>query len=56
MLAAGSLAVWVVYPRQRKVHINLPDGTALRRNVGDTLSLPELLPGWELPVARLFED
>ncbi len=56
MLAAGSLAIWVVYPRQRKVHVHLPAGTALRRSVGDTLSLPELLPGWELPVSRLFED
>jgi Uma2 family endonuclease len=56
MLATGSLAVWVVYPRQRKVHINLPDGSSLRRGIGDTLALPELLPGWELPVAKLFED
>jgi Uma2 family endonuclease len=56
MLGAGSLAVWVVYPRQRKVHICLPGSTTLRRGIADTLSLPELLPGWELPVARLFED
>jgi len=56
MLDAGSLAVWVIYPRQRKVHICLPGSTTLRRGITDTLSLPELLPGWELPVARLFED
>jgi Uma2 family endonuclease len=56
MLGAGSLAVWVVYPRRRKVHICLPGSTTLRRGAGDTLSMPELLPGWELPVARLFED
>jgi Uma2 family endonuclease len=56
MLGAGSLAVWVIYPRQRKVHICLPGSTTLRRGAGDTLSMLELLPGWELPVASLFED
>jgi Uma2 family endonuclease len=56
MLTAGSLAVWVVYPEERRVRVFLPDGTSHRRVTDDTLSLPELLPGWELPVARLFED
>jgi Uma2 family endonuclease len=56
LLAAGSLAVWVVYPQQRDVRIFLPDGTSLRRGAGDVLSIPELLPGWELQVARVFED
>ena len=56
MLGAGSLAVWVVYPRQRKVHVYRPDGSLQRRVAGETLLIPELLPGWELPVARLFED
>ncbi len=56
MLAAGSLAVWVIYPQKRRVHVCLPDGTTLRRGIADTLSLPELLPGFELPVANLFAD
>lgn len=56
LLAAGSLAVWVVYPKRRNVRVFLRDGTASRRGIGETLSLPELLPGWELPVARLFAD
>jgi Uma2 family endonuclease len=56
MLGAGSLAVWVVYPRLRKVHIYRPDGSLQRRVAGETLSLAEPLPGWELPVERLFQD
>jgi Uma2 family endonuclease len=56
MLEAGALSVWVVYPEDRIVRCFRPDGTSLRRRVGDVLSLPELLPGWELPVVRLFED
>jgi len=56
MLGAGAIAVWVVYPIQREIRVFRPDGSATRHNIGDTLSLPELLPGWELPVARIFED
>lgn len=56
LLQSGSLAVWVVYPRQRKVHVHLPGATTLRLGVGDTLFLPELLPGWELAVEKIFED
>ncbi len=56
MLETGSLAVWVVYPRQRKVDVHLPGGTTLRLGAGETLSLPELLPAWELPIAKIFED
>lgn len=56
MLKAGSLAVWVVYPRQRKVDVHLPGGATHRLDAGDTLSLPELLPGFELPVTKVFEE
>jgi Uma2 family endonuclease len=56
LLKAGSLAVWVLYPEQRGVQVFLPSGTSLWKGIGDTLSMPELLPGWEFPVAQLFED
>jgi Uma2 family endonuclease len=55
LLKAGSLAVWVLYPEQRGVRVFLPSGRAFWKGIGDTLSLPELLAGWEFPVARLFE-
>jgi Uma2 family endonuclease len=56
LLAAGGHAVWVVYPDDLQVRVYLPGGTSYSRGVGETLSVPDLLPGWELPVALLFED
>jgi Uma2 family endonuclease len=56
LLATGSLAVWVIYPDDHEVCVFLPDGTSFRRGINDVLTAPELLPGWELPVAKLFED
>lgn len=56
LLAAGSLAVRVVYPDEHKVRVFLPDGTSHRLGPEDVLSLDELLPGWEVPVAKLFES
>ncbi len=53
LLAGGSLAVWVIYPEEKEVRVFVPGGTSY---IKDVLSLPELLPGWELPVAKLFED
>jgi Uma2 family endonuclease len=53
LLKAGSLAVWVIYPEERTVEVYRPDGTSY---TADTLSAPELVAGWEAPVASLFED
>lgn len=55
LLENGSLAVWVVYPEQREVHEFRPGGCS-RKSETDSLTLPELFPGWEFPVARLFQD
>ena len=56
LLAGGSLAVWVIYPEEREVRVFVPGGTSYTRREGEMLTLPELPPGWELPVVRLFED
>jgi Uma2 family endonuclease len=56
LLVAGGQQVWVVYPDSRKVRVCLRDGTSYDRGIDDTLSIPDLLPGWELPVVKLFED
>lgn len=56
MLKTGALAVWVVYLLQSEVRVSSADGSATRLTIGDTLALQELLPGFEVPVARLFED
>lgn len=56
LLAGGSLAVWVIYPEKREVRVFVPDGSSYTRRADQILTIPELLPGWELPVAKLFED
>jgi Uma2 family endonuclease len=56
LLAAGGQQIWVVYPESRRVNVFLRDGTSRIFRASDSLSLPDLLPGWELPVAKLFED
>jgi Uma2 family endonuclease len=56
LLAGGSLAVWVIYPEEQEVRVFVPGGTSYIRRINDSLRLPELLPDFELPVARLFED
>lgn len=56
LLGAGSLAVWAIYLPKQKVQVHLPDGSSFTRRIGDVLSMPELLPGWELPVAEIFAE
>ena len=55
MLAHGSKAVWVAFPRTKKVQVYLADGTSFSRGINGKLSLSDLAPGWERPVATLFE-
>jgi len=54
-LAAGCHTVWVVYPKSKKVVVFEASGAerALRSN--DTLDAPELLPGFSVKVAELFD-
>jgi Uma2 family endonuclease len=54
--AADVKMVWVVDPGSRRVHVfrSLVDRREL--NDGDTLSGDDVLPGFTVPVARLFEE
>jgi Uma2 family endonuclease len=56
LLAGGSLAVWVIYRDEQEVRVFVPGGTAYTRRINESLAMPDLLPGWELPVTKLFED
>ncbi|MEW6277629.1 MAG: Uma2 family endonuclease [Candidatus Eremiobacterota bacterium] len=53
-LRAGVRRVWVLFPRTRTVYSHAPDGTVRKFEAGHTLSEPDVLPGFECPVARLF--
>lgn len=54
-LEAGTMAVIVVDPRRRtvKVHRSLADASTLTDT--DILSIEDVLPGWQMPVAEIFE-
>src|SRR5205814_9362527 len=53
-LKAGTRSVWVVHPRARVIDVYRHDGTVLRLRENDTLTEPELLPGFACPVNELL--
>jgi Uma2 family endonuclease len=52
--AAGCKRVWVLYPEHREVYIHGIAGVT-KRKPEDLLEDPELLPGFSVKVASLFE-
>lgn len=55
-LAAGVSRVWVVYPEQSEVYVYSSPTQIQVVGLGQELEGGELLPGFRLPVARLFQD
>jgi Uma2 family endonuclease len=55
-LAAGCLVVIVVDPKKRNVKQYYADGRCETLDESDTLTCGELVPGWEFPVKRIFEE
>ena len=53
-LAGGARLVWLLDPRRRIVRVFRPNGTNETVPAGDALSGEEVLPGFTVPVARLF--
>ncbi|MCC7365784.1 MAG: Uma2 family endonuclease [Dehalococcoidia bacterium] len=53
-LRAGVQLVWVAYPELRTVHIYRQSGGAAVLDDTATLTGEDVLPGFEVPVARLF--
>ena len=53
---AGVTRVWVVYPEQAEVYIYSTPQQIQVVGVGQELDGRDLLPGFHLPVAALFED
>ena len=51
-LQCGVKLVWLVIPSTREVLICTAQG---KHAVRDRLTAPELLPGFEMPVAEIFE-
>ncbi len=54
--AAGVSRVWVVYPNQAEVYLYASPTQIQVLKIGQELDGGDLLPGFHLPVAALFED
>jgi len=54
LLAAGTPLVWTIYPRTREVIAHTPDGLARTYTQTDTLTFPDVLPGFSCTVSELF--
>ena len=54
-LAAGSRLVWVAHPQLRLVVVHRPDGTATEVPVDGRLDGADVLPGFDVAVAELFD-
>jgi Uma2 family endonuclease len=53
---AGVVRVWVIYPDQAEVYVYSSPTQIQVIQSGQTLDGGDLLPGFQLPVAALFED
>ncbi len=54
-LAAKVALIWIIDPYRRTVTVYKPDSEPMLFNVRDELSADPHLPGFRIPVARLFE-
>jgi Uma2 family endonuclease len=54
-LRAGVRLMWVAYLPTRNIWAYRPDGTARRYRAEETLTGEDVLPGFAVPVAELFE-
>jgi Uma2 family endonuclease len=53
-LDAGVKVVWVINPETRTVRVHRLDGEYAFLRAADTLTAPDVLPGFSVPVAELF--
>jgi Uma2 family endonuclease len=54
-LSHGSRLVWIIDPRKQEVTVCQPRQEPVTLSRGDVLSGADVIPGFELPVTRLFE-
>jgi Uma2 family endonuclease len=55
-LQSGSKAVWIISPRQKTVTVRTPDDQAKTYKMGQSVPGGEVLPGFELAIADIFEE
>jgi Uma2 family endonuclease len=54
-LGANVLTVVVIDPMSQRVHVYSADNESTILNSTDSLTFPDVLPGFEIVVGRLFE-
>jgi Uma2 family endonuclease len=54
-LKAGAYVVWMLNPRQKTVTSYRPDRTARILGIGETLDGEDVVPGFQIPVAEIFD-
>lgn len=52
----GSRQVWLVIPETEKVHVYTGPLNIRVLDINDRLDAGDLIPGWSMPVASLFEE
>jgi len=55
-LKAGVEVVWVVDPTTKTVTVHAAAGDPVTRGASDALELPNIIPGFSLPVADVFRE
>jgi Uma2 family endonuclease len=54
-LANGAQQVWILYTKKQLVEVQFADGNFDILTIGDELTGGDLLPGFSIPVAELFD-
>jgi Uma2 family endonuclease len=55
-LSAGVQIVWDVDPRPKTVTVYRPGHDATELRIGDVLTAERVIPGFQVPVAELFDQ
>lgn len=53
-LSLGAVVGILIDPDQETVTVYRPDGEQTVLNDGDILTIPELFPGWEIPISEIW--
>lgn len=54
-LGAGVSLIWIINPETHTIQVLRQDGSGTRLRLGDTLDGEDVLPGFRVEVAKLFE-
>jgi Uma2 family endonuclease len=55
-LRFGTQQVWLVYPDTKQVEVYQADGTSITYSAGQSITVGELLPGFTVDAAAIFEE